>query len=57
MTQAKLAADPQGVAHQELVESSLKPLMEALHRTMSAPTEIVRGPDGRAVGIRRVLPN
>jgi len=32
-------------------------LLQQMHRHLTAPVEVVRGPDGRATGLRRVLPN
>lgn len=42
--------------HEQIVNglSQLAGHMQNLHRTLSTPTEIVRGPDGRALGTRKV---
>jgi hypothetical protein len=53
--QARLAADPTGAAHQELVESNLKPLLESLHKALSAPLVIHRDQNGRAIGAGRAM--
>jgi len=58
---ARLEADPQGLAHQELVEGSMRPTIEALTNAMaqmaaahSAPIQIHRDPaTGRAIGASR----
>ena len=53
---ARLQADPQGELHMAMYDK-LGPLMEALHKTMSSPAVIERDHNGRAISLRRVLPN
>ena len=51
-----LTADPTGAAaaHQQVLESGLTPLLEALHKSLTAPLEIHRDPvTGRAIGASR----
>jgi hypothetical protein len=54
----RLAADPTGAAHQSVIEDSLRPLLENLHRTMSAPVTLERDPvSGRIISARRTPMN
>lgn len=49
--------DPASQNRHEQIVSGLSQLaghMQNLHRTLNTPSEIVRGPDGRAVGTRKV---
>jgi hypothetical protein len=56
--QLQQMTDMLGQIRDEKLNTSLSTIMESLHATMahmSAPTELVRGPDGKAVGMRKIL--
>ena len=52
---ARLAADPGGAAAHSAIEDGLKPLLESLHRALSAPLVIHRDQNGRAIGAGRAM--
>jgi hypothetical protein len=52
---ARLQADPGGAAAHGAIEDSLRPLLENLHKAMSAPLVIHRDQNGRAIGAGRVV--
>ena len=52
---ARLQADPGGAAHRAVIEDSLRPLLESLHRALSSPMVIHRDQNGRAIGAGRAM--
>jgi hypothetical protein len=47
--------DPGGAAAHSAIEDGLKPLLESLHRALSAPLVIHRDQNGRAIGAGRAM--